>query len=92
MTHDITLVVVAKAVSLALGALVTYFAARAYQRTGSPALRALTVGFALITVGALAAGLIDLLIDPLDRSTALVVESTFTALGFVIILYSLYVD
>lgn len=91
MSHETTLVVVAKAISLALGALVTYFAVRAYRRTGSPALRALAVGFALITIGALIAGVIDTAL-PLDRSTALVVESGFTATGFIVILYSLYVD
>lgn len=91
MTHITTAVVVVKAVSLALGALVTYFAARAYGRTGSRALRALAVGFGLVTLGALLAGALDQVLN-VGRSLALLVESTFTALGFGVIFYSLYVE
>lgn len=91
MSHAISLVVIAKAVSLGLGALVTYFSYRAYRRTRAPPLRALAVGFALVTVGALVGGLIDLFVE-VDRSVALVTESGFSAVGFAVIVYSLYVD
>lgn len=91
MSYVTTAVVIVKAVSLVFGALVTYYAARAYGRTGSKALRALAVGFGLVTLGALAAGVLDQVLI-VDRSVALLVESSFTTLGFAVIFYSLYVD
>lgn len=86
-----TAVTVLKVVSLSLGGLITYFAYKAYRRTGSPALRTLTIGFAVITIGAFVAGIVDQIV-PVDQSHALLVESAFTAGGFAIILYSLYVE
>ena len=91
MAHVTTLVVALKTASLLLGAAVTYFAFRAYRRTRHPALRALAVGFAVVTVGALLAGVVDQLL-PLDRNYALVVDSGLTAVGFAIIVYSLFVE
>ncbi|MFB6169852.1 MAG: hypothetical protein ABEJ06_01785 [Haloarculaceae archaeon] len=85
------LITVLKTTTLVVGGLVTYFALRAYRRTGSPALRALTLGFGIVTVGALLAGVVDQLL-PVDQSLALLVESAFSTAGFGIILYSLYAD
>ncbi|MFB6167236.1 MAG: hypothetical protein ABEJ43_00130 [Haloferacaceae archaeon] len=84
-----TLVTLLKTVTLVLGGLITYHAVTAYRRTGSRSLRALAVGFGVVTVGAALAGLIDLL-APVGVEAALAVESTFTAVGFGAILYSLY--
>ena len=86
-----TVVTVLKILSLALGGLITYYSYKAYRRTESPSLRALTLGFGVITVGAFVAGIVDQII-PVDQSHALLVESAFTTAGFAIILYSLYVD
>ena len=86
-----TAVTVLKVLSLLLGGLVTYFSYKAYRRTQSPALRTLTLGFAVITLGAFVAGIVDQIV-PVDQSHALLVESAFTTGGFAIILYSLYVD
>lgn len=91
MNHLPTLVVGLKTVTLVLGGLVTYFAYQAYSRTGSPALRALALGFGAITLGALLAGITDQFLVA-DRDLALVVESLLTAVGFAIITYSLYVS
>lgn len=84
-----TLVTVLKTVTLVLGGLVTYHAVTAYRRTGSRSLRALAVGFGVVTAGSVVAGLLNLF-APLGVETALAVESTFTAVGFGAILYSLY--
>jgi hypothetical protein len=84
-----TLVTLLKTVTLVLGGLVTYHAVTAYRRTGSRSLRALAVGFGVVTAGSVVAGLIDLF-APVGVETALVVESAFTAVGFGAILYSLY--
>ncbi len=95
MTHVTTLVVVLKTLTLLLGAAITYFALKAYRRTGSPALRALTVGFGVVTLGSLLAGAVDrgfggVLV--VDATAALAVESALTAVGFAVILYSLFVE
>jgi hypothetical protein len=84
-----------KTLTLALGAAITYFSYRAYRRTGAPSLRALTVGFGVVTTGALVAGALDLTnqfagIPAVSSRIALAVESLFTAVGFAVILYSLY--
>lgn len=98
MVHTTSLLVFFKTATLVLGGLITYFAYRAYERTGAPALRALAAGFGVVTLGSLVAGALDLLLryvvtfEGLSQSTALVLESLFTAIGFLVILYSLYVE
>lgn len=84
-----TAVIVLKSLGLLLGGLITFYAFKAYRRTGAASLRALAVGFGTVTLGALLAGIVDQLL-PLAPSLALVVESLFTTVGFGIILYSLY--
>jgi energy-converting hydrogenase Eha subunit F len=86
-----SIVVVIKTLTLLVGGLITYYAYRAYQRTSHPALRALAVGFGVITVGSLFAGAVDQILL-LTSDLALVVESGFTLVGFIIILYSLFVQ
>lgn len=94
MTAEPTLalaVVVAKTVTLVLGGLVTFVTWQAFRRTGRPALKALFVGFAFVTLGSLAAGIVDQLL-PVDPDYALVVESVLTAVGFAVVAASLYVE
>jgi len=91
MTHITTVVIALKTLTLALGGLITFFAFKAYRRTGSPALRALTIGFGIVTLGALLAGVADQALH-LRRSTVLVIESALSAVGFAAIAYSLYAD
>lgn len=92
MSHGpASVLVLFKTLTLVVGGLITYFAYRAYVRTSSPALRALTIGFGFVTVGSLLAGLLDQLLQ-VDNSWALIIESGFTLAGFAVILYSLYVD
>jgi hypothetical protein len=82
-------VAVSKLVILLSGGFVTVLAARAYRRTGSPRLRALAAGLGLVTLGALLGGAIHLS-TPLGFEVGVAVQTTFTALGFVILAYSLY--
>ena len=91
MNHVTSLVIVLKSITLILGLTITYLALKAYRRTGSAALRSLSLGFGLVTLGAILAGAADQLLT-LDTNVALVVESLLTALGFAVIVYSLYVD
>ncbi|WP_435347726.1 DUF7521 family protein [Haloarchaeobius sp. HRN-SO-5] len=94
MTHLSALVIAFKTLTLVIGGLITYFAAKAYQRTRSPALRALALGFGIVTLGALLAGAVDQfpVITAFDRTVALAVESLLTTIGFGVILYSLYAE
>lgn len=91
MPQSTTIVVVLKTLTLILGGLITYFAFKAYFRTRHPSLRSLAIGFAVVTLGALFAGIVDQLL-PLDPTIALIVESAFATVGFGVILYSLYVE
>lgn len=84
------LVVVLKTITLLLGGLITYFAAKAAIKTEARPLRLLAVGFGTVTAGSLSAGVADQVLS-LDTGTALVAESTLTAVGFAVITYSLYV-
>lgn len=91
MVSTEAVVVATKTMVLVFGGLVAFYAARAYRRTGSRALRSLTVGLGLIVVGALLAGVAHQVLGaPLAVGVA--VHSGFTALGFLTMAYSLYVD
>lgn len=87
--HVVSAITALKTLTLVLGATITYFAYRAYQRTGARSLRFLAVGFGVVTLGSLLAGVLDLVFG-YGQSTALVLESALTALGFAVIVYSLY--
>lgn len=90
MNGGIPLIVVAfKTVTLVLGGLITYLAAKAARRTGAPGLRYLALGFGIVTFGSLVAGTVNQLLA-MDAQTALVAESGLTMLGFCVIAYSLY--
>ena len=91
MVHGESAVVALKTVTLVLGGLITYFAFRAYRRTGAKSLRALAIGFGAVTLGSLLAGVVDRLLA-IDATYALAVESSLTAVGFAVILYSLYAE
>jgi hypothetical protein len=91
MSHlDIALVAV-KTGTLLLGSLITFLSFKAHRRTGSPALRALSVGFGLVTIGALLAG-VGHQFTSLSLTHSVVIESALTFLGFAVIVYSLYAD
>jgi hypothetical protein len=79
----------AKTATLLLGGLITYLTAKAYRRTGAPALRALAIGFGIVTLGGVIAGIGDLT-GVADLRTSVLIQSTVTAIGFAVITYSLY--
>jgi len=78
-----------KTVTLAFGAVITYLALRAYRRLGDDGLKWLAVGFGVVTVGALGAGVADQLLA-VDDQTAIIIESGLTMVGFAVVTYSLY--
>ncbi len=88
-------IVVAKTLILVLGGLITHFSYRAYRRTGTPEHWWLTLGFGVITVGAVLGGVLDLAVETYYGEdllyTSVLVSSSMTAVGLGVILYSLYV-
>jgi hypothetical protein len=89
--HELTvpsIIIVLKTITLLLGGLITYLSYKAFRRTRAQSLGALTLGFGIITLGTLLAGVADQLI--VDFETGLLIESTLLAVGFAVIVYSLY--
>jgi hypothetical protein len=76
---------------LVLGGLITYFSLKAYRNTGSGALRALAIGFGIITLGALLGGTFDVIFG-VSLATGLLIDAILTFIGFAVITYSLYVE
>ena len=90
-THLNLIIIVAKTAILLLGGSITYYALRAYDRTGDPSLRALAVGFGVVTVGALIGGVSHQIIGA-DLAVGIAINSLLTAAGFGVIVYSLYLE
>jgi ABC-type glycerol-3-phosphate transport system permease component len=85
------LFVAAQTATLLFGGAITALAFRAFRRTGSAALRALTVGIGMLTVGALLGGTLHQFVG-LGLRTSVTVQSVATAVGFAVLTYSLYTD
>lgn len=84
-------VVAANTVTLVFGGAIVLFAYRAHVRTGSQALRALSIGLGLVTLGALLGGSLHQLVGAsLVESVA--VQSSFSAAGFVVLAYALVAE
>lgn len=91
MTWTGTAIVVIKTVILLLGSGITFIAYKAYRRTGAASLRALGVGFGIITFGALLAGIANQILS-VSLEMGVLINSILVAIGFAIILYSLYLE
>jgi len=91
MSHLGIALVAVKTATLLLGSLITFLSFKAYRRTGSRPLRALAVGFGLVTVGALLAG-VGHQFTSFSLTHSIVLETVLTFAGFAVIVYSLYVD
>lgn len=78
-----------KTLTLVLGGLITLLAYRAYRRTGDRALGLLSLGFAIVTCGTFLAGVADQVLRA-DFQIGLLIESALIAVGFLVIVYSLY--
>ncbi|MFB6293680.1 MAG: hypothetical protein ABEH60_05410 [Halonotius sp.] len=90
MPHETAIVVLMGAI-FCLGGAITYFAYKAYSRTGDSSLRGLMLGFGFVTSGALVGGVTHQLFEfPLEFG--IVINAGLTAAGFAVITYSLYVE
>ena len=83
-------ILLAKTVTLVFGSLIGFYSVRAARRTALRELWALAIGISLITVGSVCSGMVHRIVA-LDTDTWIGIASTITAVGFVILAYSLYV-
>lgn len=84
-------IIVAKTLTLFLGGLITYFSWKAYRRTKAPSLRALALGFGIMTMGLVVAGIGNIVFD-VPTLFSVFFESILTTLALAVIVYSLYVQ
>lgn len=87
----VSLIIAVKTGILVLGGLITYLSYKAYRNTGERSLRALTIGFGIITFGALLAGVLDTLHN-ISLALGVLIDAVLTLIGFAVITYSLYSD
>lgn len=80
---------ITKIVALILGAFIVYLAYKGFRRNRSRPLLYVAVGFALITAGTIAEGLLYVIIGS-ELLTAIATGTTITVLGFLAIIYSIY--
>lgn len=89
MTHlPLLLLVVANAVVLSLGCIITHLVLRAARRTGDRDLRYLSAGFGCITASLLVGGGIHLAVGDVRYGAA--AQAALTSLGFALVLYALW--
>lgn len=86
-----TAIIIVKTVILLLGSGVTYIAYKAHRRTGTDSLRILSIGFGIITLGALLAGIANQILG-VSLEQGILINSLLVALGLGIIMYSLYLE
>lgn len=84
-----TAIIAVKTLTLILGGLITYLAFKAYRRTNARSLAVLSMGFGIVTLGTLLAGVADQFLH-LGFTMSLLIESSLIAIGFAVIVYSLY--
>ncbi|HEY6283522.1 MAG TPA: hypothetical protein VIW22_06320 [Nitrososphaerales archaeon] len=85
---DLAFLDFAQALILVFGGIVVFYATKAFRRTRSQAMLLLAVGFAFVTMGAVAAGIL-FNFGNFDLTTVVTVQASSQAVGFFIIVYSL---
>jgi hypothetical protein len=78
-----------KVIALILGAFIVYLAYRGYERNSSKPLLYVALGFALITAGTIAEGILYVMLGS-ELLSAIATGTTIMVLGFVVIIYSIY--
>jgi hypothetical protein len=91
MIHELVVlfVVVANAVVLSLGSIITHLAYRAYRRTRRQEMKQFAVGFGLVTLGVLFGGGLHQLLGT-DVLVGVLAQASLSAVGFGVLAYSLY--
>jgi hypothetical protein len=78
-----------KIAALILGTFIVYLAYRGFRRNRSRPLFYVAVGFALITAGTIAEGVLYVIVGS-ELLSAIAAGTAITVLGFVAIIYSVY--
>jgi hypothetical protein len=79
----------AKLVALILGTFIVYLAYKGFRRNRSSPLLYVAIGFALITGGTIAEGILYAILQS-ELLVALTVGTAITVVGFISIIYSIY--
>lgn len=79
---------VAQALIVVFGGVVVYYASRSYSRSKSRSILFLAIGFAIVTIGAVAAGILFELLS-VGLTTVEAIQAISQAVGFFIIVFSL---
>ncbi|MDG5817941.1 hypothetical protein [Natronococcus sp. A-GB7] len=90
MNEYSVLIATANTATLLTGGAVAVLAYRAFRRTGAGPLRAVAIGFGLLVAGSVLGGAVHLLAGRIALGVA--VQSSFTAGGCAVLLYSLYAE
>jgi len=88
-TEMFWLATVVKIAALVLGAFIVYLAYRGFRRNRSRPLFYVAVGFALITAGTIAEGILYVILGS-ELLAAITAGTVITVLGFGAIIYSIY--
>ncbi len=80
---------VTKIIALLLGAYIVYLAYRGYRRNASKPRLYVALGFGLITLGTLLEGVLFVIVQS-DILTATATGTVVTAIGFLVMIYSIY--
>ncbi len=80
---------ITKIVALILGGFIVYLAYKGYKRNSSKPLLYVALGFALITAGTIAEGVLYVLLGS-ELLSAIAAGTAVVVLGFVVIIYSIY--
>lgn len=88
MALTIDLLRLAQALVLIFGLIVIYYASKSYRRTKSKSMLFLAIGFAIVSVGAVLAGVLFELMN-VDLLTVQTTQAMAEAIGFFIIVFSL---
>ncbi len=91
MTEMTFALAVVKTLVLVVGSVITFFAFKAYRRTRRQALGYLAIGFGIVTLGLVLAGLLTEILG-VSLATGVLIESVLVLIGFLVIAYSLYVQ
>ena len=78
-----------KIIALILGTFIVYLAYKGYKRNTSKPLLYVALGFALITAGTIAEGILYVLLGS-ELLSSMATGTTVMVLGFVVIIYSIY--
>lgn len=89
MVEVLTVLRIIKVTVVILGALIVYLSGRAFLRNGSRSMLFLAIGFALITMGSVLAGVLFEFLG-YTLLEVVTIEASVMLAGFISIIYSIY--